>query len=121
MIVICVDPSPWGIMERKHDVRLIAPGAVVHGCRTTEKAVALANMEMNQTTEAMARLTWQTARWHGEAVSALRLAVGCATAAEHPGLSAEKLVGVADRAMYAEKSAYYKNAGIDRRRTVQTV
>lgn len=86
-----------------------------------DEFVVLANMEMNQTTEAMARLTWQTARWHGEAVSALRLAVGCATAAEHPGLSAEKLVGVADRAMYAEKSAYYRNAGIDRRRTVQTV
>ena len=45
MIVLCVDPSPWGLLELKHEVRLIAPDAVVHGCRTSEKAIALAKTE----------------------------------------------------------------------------
>jgi hypothetical protein len=49
-------------------------------------------------------------------VQEIHLAVGCATALEHPGLSAEKLVGAADKTMYAEKAAYYRNIGIDRRR-----
>jgi len=80
-----------------------------------DEFVVLATMEKEQTTEAMARLTWQTARWHGDAVPELHLAVGCATAADHPGLTAEKLVGVADQAMYAEKAAYYRNTGVDRR------
>ena len=80
-----------------------------------DEFVVLANMEKDQTSEAMSRLTWQTARWHGENVPELHLAVGCATAADHPGLSAEKLVGVADQAMYAEKAAYYRSAGVDRR------
>ena len=80
-----------------------------------DEFVVLANMEKEQATEAMARLTWQTARWHGNSVPELHLAVGCATATDHPGLSAEKLVGVADQAMYAEKAAYYRSAGIDRR------
>ena len=45
MNVLCVDPSPWGLLELKHEVRLIAPNAVVHGCRTSEKAIALARAE----------------------------------------------------------------------------
>ena len=45
MKVICVDPSPWGLLELKHDVKLIAPSAAVHGCRTTEKAIALARAD----------------------------------------------------------------------------
>jgi diguanylate cyclase (GGDEF)-like protein len=84
-----------------------------------DEFVVLANMEKEQTAEAMARLTWQTARWHGDVVQEIHLAVGCATALEHPGLSAEKLVGVADRAMYAEKAAYYRNTGVDRRRRAE--
>ena len=45
MKVLCVDPSPWGLLELKHEVRLIAPGAVVRGCRSSEKAIALAMAE----------------------------------------------------------------------------
>ena len=35
---------------------------------------------------------------------------------EHPGCTAEKLVGEADKAMYEEKSRYYRISGKDRRR-----
>ena len=45
MKVLCVDPSPWGLLELKNEVRRIAPGAVVHGCRSSDKAVALARDE----------------------------------------------------------------------------
>ena len=45
MKVLCVDPSPWGLLELKHEVKIVAPDAVVHGCRTSEKAIALARAE----------------------------------------------------------------------------
>ena len=45
MLILCVDPSPWGLMELKREVRQIAPDAVVHGCRTSEKAIAQARAE----------------------------------------------------------------------------
>ena len=43
--IICVDRSLLGLMELKHRVRRINPSAVVHGCRETKKALALAESE----------------------------------------------------------------------------
>ena len=45
MRILCVDHSPWELMELKHDVKHIMPEAAVRGCRTSEKAVALAKSE----------------------------------------------------------------------------
>lgn len=80
-----------------------------------DEFVVLASMSREQAREAMARLERETERWRGETVEELRLAAGCALAADHADLSAEKLVREADLAMYTAKAAYYRSRGIDRR------
>ena len=65
--------------------------------------------------DALARLKKETENWQGKTVKSLHLAAGYAPASEHPGLSAEKLVNEADMAMYAAKTAYYQETGLERR------
>ncbi len=54
--------------------------------------------------------------WHGKEAPSLSLSVGSADASDYPGVSAEKLVSIADQEMYKMKAAYYRAAGIDRRK-----
>ena len=42
------------------------------------------------------------------------IAIGYASAAEHPGLTVEELFRLADRNMYADKSDFYRAYGIER-------
>lgn len=44
------------------------------------------------------------------------LAAGCALAADHPGLTSEKLVHEADLQMYEAKAEHDRKTGLDRRR-----
>ena len=82
-----------------------------------DEFVVLACMTLKEAEEAAERLERTASAWHGEKVRSLHMAVGLAHASEHPGLTAEKLVGIADQEMYKAKSAYYRTAGIDRRRS----
>ena len=82
-----------------------------------DEFVVLARMNAAKAAAMAERLESETKRWHGELVGQLSLSMGCALALEHPGLSAEKLAHEADLAMYAAKAAYYRNSGIDRRRS----
>ena len=45
MKILCVDRSPWGLMDMKRKVRAIRPDAVIHGCRDPEDALSLAKSE----------------------------------------------------------------------------
>ena len=81
-----------------------------------DEFIVLAEMDWNTTYAALARLEREAGHWRGKRVASLHLAAGCATAEERPGLTAEKLVAEADKAMYARKAAYYREAGVDRRR-----
>lgn len=80
-----------------------------------DEFVVLTAMSREEAEAAVAVLQREADRWHGEAVEKLSLAAGFALASEHAGLSAEKLVGESDKAMYAAKSAYYRQSGMDRR------
>ena len=92
-------------------------GAFGRCCRTGgDEFVVLANMSRRQAEDALVRLKQEAASWSGEAAKELFLAAGFARAADHPGLSAEKLVIEADKAMYAAKSKYYQETGKDRRK-----
>ena len=62
------------------------------------------------------RLARAVQNWHGEEVASLSLSVGSAEANENPDLPLEKLIALADREMYQDKSNYYRTHGIDRRR-----
>ena len=81
-----------------------------------DEFVVVANMQKPQAEEALERLSREAAAWSGEGAKEMTLAAGCALAADFPGLSAEKLVIEADKAMYAAKSKYYRESGKDRRR-----
>lgn len=45
MKILCVDRSPWGLMDMKRKVKAIKPDAVIHGCRDPETALSLAKSE----------------------------------------------------------------------------
>ena len=57
----------------------------------------------------------RAAQWHGFAVDAISLSVGCAAHADHPEAGIEELEKLADQYMYEEKARYYRETGIDRR------
>ena len=91
-------------------------GALGHCYRTGgDEFVVLAHMDKALCDQALARLADTARTWRGKTVPELSLAAGCAHAADHPDLSAEKLVGEADKAMYEAKDAYYRETGKDRR------
>lgn len=58
----------------------------------------------------------KAASWKGEKVKGLSIAAGCASLADHPGLTAEQVVRESDFAMYAAKTTYYEMTGRDRRK-----
>ncbi len=45
MKILCVDRSPWGLMDMKRKVKAIRPDAVIHGCRDPEDALSIAKSE----------------------------------------------------------------------------
>ena len=81
-----------------------------------DEFVVLTSMDREEAENALARLHWEADRWRGKTLRKLSLSAGFALAAENEGLSAEKLVGEADKAMYKAKSDYYRQNGVDRRR-----
>lgn len=81
-----------------------------------DEFVVLALMDQRQIQGALLHLTAEAYSWHGEKAKALYLAVGCAAAASlYRDYSVERLVSMADRAMYREKDAYYRETGAKRR------
>ena len=81
-----------------------------------DEFVVLARMAGEQVKAVLEDLKRETRLWSGKMSTELSLSTGCALAAEHAGMNAEHLVREADQAMYAEKAAYYKTTGRDRRR-----
>lgn len=80
-----------------------------------DEFVVLANMNWDEAENALYRLKRDAGRWRGRKAKTLSLAAGYALAQDFEGVSAEKLVREADKAMYAAKAAYYREAGEDRR------
>lgn len=76
-----------------------------------DEFIVLAHADREEATGVIRRLQEETESWSGHRVKELHLAVGCALAADHPQLIAEKLVNKADTAMYVAKAAYYRSAG----------
>jgi len=81
-----------------------------------DEFIVFADMDRKQADAALARLAAESNRWSGAVIKQLHLAAGYALAGDHAGISAEKLVIEADRAMYADKSRYYRESGEDRRK-----
>ena len=82
-----------------------------------DEFVALVPMTGMQAEDALRELTQETEGWAGKTVRNLSLSVGYVLARDYPGLSVEKLVREADRAMYVQKKEYYHRRSRDRRHT----
>lgn len=82
-----------------------------------DEFVVLAPMTGMQAEDALRELTQETEGWAGKTVRNLSLSVGYVLARDYPGLSVEKLVREADRAMYVQKKEYYHRRSRDRRHT----
>ena len=80
-----------------------------------DEFIVFAFLNRTQSEKALAKLAYESKRWTGAVIKEIKLAAGFALAADFPGFSAEKLVVEADRAMYVEKSKYYRESGYDRR------
>ncbi|MCR5156112.1 MAG: GGDEF domain-containing protein, partial [Butyrivibrio sp.] len=59
----------------------------------------------------------RTADWKGILNDSLAMSVGYASYKDHPEASVDELERLADTDMYNEKEKYYRESGIDRRRT----
>ena len=80
-----------------------------------DEFVVLAAMDKRQIVEMLSCVAMEASCWHGKQAKNLFMAVGCARASAYRGCTAERLVSVADRAMYREKDAYYRETGAKRR------
>ena len=80
-----------------------------------EFAVSLVS-DKEQLDEAIRLFKAKLAGFNGEYVKELSASVGYARSDEYPDASFEELQAKADEAMYADKNAFYKASGIDRRK-----
>ncbi|MCR5546425.1 MAG: sensor domain-containing diguanylate cyclase [Lachnospiraceae bacterium] len=65
--------------------------------------------------EVLADFDETVARWKGVHVEKLTIAYGYVSREEEPTMSVRELAALADKRMYAAKSAYYRRKGVDRR------
>ena len=61
----------------------------------------------------------KTEQWHGMYLDEISMSVGYAACRDHPGASIDDLEKAADASMYAEKERYYREKGLDRRKSGQ--
>ncbi len=59
----------------------------------------------------------KTREWHGMYLSEMSMSVGFAACRDYEGATIDELEKAADTSMYAEKERYYKEKGIERRKT----
>ncbi len=59
----------------------------------------------------------KAAEWHGMYTKEISMSVGYASRADHPEATLDELEHIADAEMYQEKERYYKEKGIDRRKS----
>ncbi|MBQ8093208.1 MAG: GGDEF domain-containing protein [Clostridia bacterium] len=82
-----------------------------------DEFVALLFMTKDEEAEARRKFEESMTDWSKHHKFELSISYGCAHASDYPGFSVEKLSNLADEMMYADKAAYYRKTGRDRRRT----
>ena len=80
-----------------------------------DEFAALANVSRVQAETIVANLKRETKHWQGSLVTSLSMAIGFALAEDYPEFDIERLGRKADKVMYAAKTEYYRQQGIDRR------
>lgn len=65
--------------------------------------------------EVYASFPEKASAWYEDEVGKLSISTGIANGKDHPGISIDELLKLADRDMYSNKRIYYAVAGVDRR------
>ena len=81
-----------------------------------DEFVALLKCSEEQLQDALRQLGDRVRSWRGDKVDSLSLSCGSATAREFPEESIAGISRISDERMYADKEAYYRASGKDRRR-----
>ena len=80
-----------------------------------DEFIVLANMDDRTIVDSLTQELGKHAdAWHGKEAPSLSLAAGSARAEDHPGISIEKLISLADQEMYKVKAEYYRTNGSER-------
>ena len=82
-----------------------------------DEFVALLCLPADRVQAIMEELQGTVEAWRGTVVQKLSVSVGYAIRSDSPNASVEMLAGIADSRMYENKAAYYKQIGVDRRRS----
>lgn len=81
-----------------------------------DEFMAILSCDEEQVLEVSRAFEQTTAEWTGELLNHLSVSCGYVIAKQEPDLSIRELVAEADKRMYADKAAYYKRTGIERRK-----
>ena len=66
--------------------------------------------------EAISRMKAYASEWVGEFMPFITISAGYASAKENPEMTLDELIALSDKRMYADKSRFYKESGLDRRK-----
>ena len=75
-----------------------------------DEFIVLTNADLQTAEELLRKLERETKAWDGKMIHSLTVSAGFALACEHKDATAEKLIGFADRVMYADKNRYYSDS-----------
>ena len=81
-----------------------------------DEFVVFINLREDEIKQRVEAIKKEASLWHGEKVKNLSVSIGYALAKDFPNFSSEQLTKQADIAMYKDKSEYYQNSGLDRRK-----
>ena len=80
-----------------------------------DEFIVLAHADREKAEALIRQLAKEMKAWKGEVVPRLSLSAGFALASEHEGITTEKLIIIADKGMYDEKSRFYRQRADDNR------
>ena len=81
-----------------------------------DEFVALLHVVPSERKNLCNRLRAEVTSWRGKFIKSLSLSYGYVIADENANYTFDEMVREADRRMYENKSDYYQNSGLDRRR-----
>ncbi len=80
-----------------------------------DEFIVILSCDSKKLKEVLADFEETVAGWKGRLVGSLTISYGYVSKEEEPGMSVRELGILADKRMYAAKSAYYRKTGVDRR------
>ena len=73
-----------------------------------DEFIVITEMSREEAEATLVKLEDETHAWQGKMARTLRVSAGYALAVDHPEMCVEKLIQVADMAMYSQKKAFYQ-------------